>query len=150
MLKLKLVLFSVLPLIVSCGTFQPTEVGEIHPEFKTYVEKFQAESGIQTLNIKMSFINDFDDEVVGSCRYSKPIRKIIISQIFWKNASLASREQLIYHELGHCVLNKPHDDSLTIINGEYIPNSVMNSYMISDYFYVKYRDHYINNLFETE
>jgi len=59
-------------------------------------------------------------------------------------------EQLVYHELGHCVLNLDHNDSTFVDDYGEWPSSIMNSYLFSDnellnYFYEKY-DVYIPEL----
>ena len=54
------------------------------------------------------------------------------------------REALLFHELGHCLLNRVHDDD-TYDDGR--PKSLMNKYIIGEYYYSSYYDEYMRELF---
>jgi hypothetical protein len=56
----------------------------------------------------------------------------------------ADREELIFHEMGHCVLGRAHK---SIKTAEGIPASIMHPYRISNSVYKEYRDQYLNELF---
>lgn len=49
----------------------------------------------------------------------------------------------MYHELGHCILGRKHNDAETLG----FKHSLMNSYGISDKAFVSYQDYYLNELF---
>lgn len=82
----------------------------------------------------------------GQCEIGEG-RNISINKAYWSDASHTSRELLIFHELGHCVLNLEHDDSWITLNGVYIPKSIMNSYLFSEYLYDTFREYYMLELF---
>jgi hypothetical protein len=48
---------------------------------------------------------------------------VILSDYWWRRFENARREELIMHELGHCVLDRYHDNS---VDGGGTPLSVMN------------------------
>jgi len=95
-------------------------------------------------------INDITIKMVSS--FSKPTTigycypakgEIHLLESFWNYASHIEKEALIYHELGHCFLNRSHQSGK--VNGLAI------SYMYpdNDYinFYDAYKDAYVEELF---
>jgi hypothetical protein len=69
----------------------------------------------------------------------------------WYNAGRKSElEQLMFHELGHCLLNKNHNDSTVAPAdsgpGTPIPVSIMNSFHVSASYYEFNYTYYINEL----
>jgi hypothetical protein len=71
-------------------------------------------------------------------------RKITIDPSSWATLQEYSRQNLIFHELGHCILNLGHDSTL-MSNG--IPNSLMNPSLLPDGIFEFFRSHYMNQLF---
>lgn len=57
------------------------------------------------------------------------------------------REELVFHEYGHCILDLDHDDSEIILNGEKIPRTIMHHQMFSGNIYLRYREYYLTELF---
>lgn len=120
---------------------------EIESDFIPFVEEF--ERIVQKpVNIEMRF-EIFNDLTIGVCRgFLFPWNRFKIIGIdynWWINNKNLKREALILHELGHCMLNKWHDDDTM---GEEIfsaPISLMNPTMLSDW---DYRNHHIEYLKE--
>lgn len=48
------------------------------------------------------------DTWIGICRYFVTWTEIHIDRVFWYGADEEEREQLIFHEMSHCFLNKEH------------------------------------------
>jgi len=71
-------------------------------------------------------------------------KKIKINNDFWKNLSEIYKSQLMAHELGHCLLNRPHQG-----NDFQNPTSIMNGSLFSDYLFVNEYDRFIKELFQT-
>lgn len=67
----------------------------------------------------------------------------------WADYNEEQCEALIFHELGHCVMNKSHDDSLMVHN-KACPNSIMRSYIFNTYeidnCYKPEYNHYLENI----
>jgi hypothetical protein len=81
---------------------------------------------------------------VGICKlgyYRVPY--IAIDRTYWKNSSRWGREWLVFHELGHCVLDRDHRDDKFGVN---CPASIMHSYANS-FCYKDYRNYYVKELF---
>jgi hypothetical protein len=63
---------------------------------------------------------------------------------FWNSVSETQRELLAHHELGHCVLYRPHRTS-TLSSGAYA--SVMYPIIMSSSTYTNNYNYYLNELF---
>lgn len=79
------------------------------------------------------FVDKMKGSLVGTCGSSG----ITISLQYWKIASPAMREQLMFHELGHCSLGLGHVATL----------SIMNPYLLPETFYVDNRKRLFDELF---
>lgn len=74
------------------------------------------------------------------------LRHILLDIEYWNESDDLDRESLIYHELGHCILNREHNDFVIVYtDGRVIKKSIMNAYLFSEY--RKYRSYYIYELF---
>jgi hypothetical protein len=51
----------------------------------------------------------------------------------------------MFHELGHCVLDRPHDDDRAVNTRR--PASLMSTYLLSSYWYKSYYEEYMYELF---
>ena len=108
--------------------FEP--VFEVHSDFETIVENFVTEASLRGKNIEIdNLIIRYDDSlennVCGRCNSinNDPyIQKIILinNGNCWLND--AQKEALIFHELGHCLLGRLHDET-KLPNGD--PKSMM-------------------------
>lgn len=122
--------FILFPLFVSCGKNDLLNMQgepkkqETEKVFLNYVKNFEDVNG----KIKTSIIfGNLESPRVGVCKKwnNSSYREIQIDREYWNNASELSRKQLILHELGHCELNREHEDSFLSDN---CPTSVMRSY----------------------
>lgn len=127
--------------------------------FTAYVKKFEDHAKIKTGNmnyqvndIPINFGDTEDEQFVGVCfTYSDGKREIIIKADWWNRSSLSSRESLIFHELGHCALDRDHNDE-TIINekGQTLRASIMHPSIVSSANYTEYYDGYVHELFTLD
>jgi hypothetical protein len=116
---------------------------------------FEKEEDVN-VDIEVDF-NELPFPNVGRCYYAfyldgpqKDQRvnlNIEIDPIFWEEASQTEKEVLVFHELGHCVLNREHNESL--ISEQNIPKSIMYPYIFETE-YEMYRNYYINELKNPE
>jgi hypothetical protein len=118
------------------------------PIFSEFINSFKLQFNV---NVKVPIIfKEMDDKHAGVCyKYSDGYKEININKKYWDLFSQEQKEQLIYHELGHCVFNKGHDDTLLSYDRN-CPNSIMRSYMFSWYevnrCYIPEYNHYMENL----
>jgi len=88
-------------------------------DFRPYFERFEQEAkerglsfetSLSALETSLEHISDGD--VVGECHWNSHAPELVIIDIpFWNNASDLDREYVMFHELGHCVLFREHDNS---------------------------------------
>jgi hypothetical protein len=127
------VLFLLIVFILSCQKqlIEPT-VYQIDKELQPFLTTFTEEARKRGIEIKPeNLIMKFDSSSANLCgkftkQPSNEQRTIIIKKDFlcWKNVPIQNKEALVFHELGHCFLNRTHRDDL-------LPNgaeaSLMNS-----------------------
>lgn len=84
---------------------------------------------------------------VGMCAYNmnRP-HEIVIDKHFWMRSSHVRRELIVFHELGHCFLKRPHNDDASF-NGNCL--SVMRSGQSGciDNYSLNTRETYLDELF---
>lgn len=68
---------------------------------------------------------DIETEAIGRClTYEDGTKTINIDKVYWSGSSEIEKEFLIYHELGHCLLERSHTN---IKNQRGVCESIMNS-----------------------
>jgi len=119
----------------------------ISPPFIDVVNKFTTEFDVSSDHLGVGY-EFFYKNIVGLCfSYSNGLREIRINPHYEEIITDPARfEQLMYHELGHCLLNLEHNDD----HEDEKPESIMRSWLfstdeISEY-YIPHRDEYINEL----
>lgn len=129
--------------LLGCGP----QNSRIEQSFQDYVNRF-----VSAIGVRPDFPMQFTDSVsyVGVCiTYSTGNREVLIDKTFWDKASDSGREQLIFHELGHCVLGRGHQKT-TKWNWEFftnVPISIMYPYVFGGRpYYDRYKDEYIKEL----
>lgn len=141
---------------VATGCGNAPHVALIDPEFAPYTAKFEQlalDNGLGVdykVDVDMSF-SLLPNTVAGKCvsATENALAYIVINPVFWAEYPDAVREQLISHELGHCMLNRKHNSKSTRDeNGEMIPNSIMNPMLFSAATYQKYHANYVHELFK--
>ena len=121
--------------------------------FLTYITDFEidaayhADLDMNVHNIPVNFA-DLDKRYLGACYYygkAHQWREIKIDREQWEELDEAQRKALIYHELGHCALNRKHKDE----HYRSFPVSIMNTYHIGSN-YEKYSEEYNYELFTED
>jgi hypothetical protein len=132
---------------VGCGKAPKLEV---EAEFVPFVEKFQAEAAangrpLQITDLVVKFGDMQSSSETGACEINgDETPTITVSQAAWNRRSDAEREELMFHELGHCALKRQHN-SQRMQDGR--PASIMNPYALGRYTYEAHREEYIAELF---
>ena len=116
------------------------------PTFDSIKLQFYYDTGVNVDHIPIYF-EDLDGFVIGTCYYSAFRNYIEIDKNYWDEFNAAEKEQIIYHELGHCALGRIGH---TIGYTNWCPNSIMNTYAFSPWeienCYIPYHNKYINEL----
>jgi hypothetical protein len=143
---MKIVLIIIAIITVSCGQKPPVGMifgkAVVAPEFKPYLSKFLEDGKTygKTFNVsRMSIVfnNSLNGtNILGQCSndFAHPENggKVEINRSFWNAATVdaSDRENLIYHELGHCLLLRDHDDKTVFTTDGF---NIYRSLMASSY-----------------
>lgn len=152
-------LWFVFVVLTSCVN-REQKVYEVPEELEPHVASFIVEAANRGKRLVIDdLIIDYRDNIfikqkkaAGLCtrRYGHtPVIHIDSNSVNWK-ASAAAREQIIFHELCHCILGRSHTDD-TLPNGNY--KSIMRSggeTLYGPYLTAYKRAHYIDELFEPD
>lgn len=121
------------------------------PEFSEYVKKFDdLYNTYAYLHIPILFTDDDLGGDVGTVNlafcydYGDGNKRIEVSKKLWRALTENGKESLIFHELGHCILNREHDKS-TMLTDDFgkIPASIMYPIIIGgSSYYPVYRGYY--------
>ena len=89
----------------------------VDPALYVYVVDFIAESRIagrpvQIDNLSVRFTNALPDNILGNCTpYNRGVDgrpAVLINTAYWEYESDTFKKVVVFHELGHCVLWRPH------------------------------------------
>lgn len=161
---LKLLVFAV---VLGCqSSSQPEPVQYSVPaDLESYIQAFRNEAQqrkqtVSTVNLIVTFGDIQNEDVCGECVLESgktPRITLNFNDYCWKTASQQERECLIFHELGHCLLNRAHKTD-RFPNGAFV--SLMNPDDIGIYAACRYpiggdecnkrtrRTYYIDELFD--
>jgi len=94
----------------------------IEPEFLPHVESFQANYACEWPSRLEIVFTDFTDEEKdrnkwGSCQKDVGGRVIWIDREAWGMIHPNHQEYLLYHEMGHCILDREHGSSRIMSKG---------------------------------
>ncbi len=111
MISKLIIFFLLLTLIGSCSSAPYSEI-RVDPELQIYLDSFIADSKGMVLKSDMTRIGikikkyKKDNDAIGTCYIYNG--KITISEEWWERATFLEKKEVIFHELGHCVLLRPH------------------------------------------
>jgi hypothetical protein len=102
---------------LSCQKEENLITPEVDERLTFFFESFKREGAVRGQNINMEDIIgqiiDIDtDGVLGRCNQLTSGQKhLMIDRLFWETANVTEKEYVIFHELGHCALNRRHTDA---------------------------------------
>jgi hypothetical protein len=124
-------------LLSACsGKETPEPVYRVPGEVEPYIQKFTAEArlrgkDIAINNLIVTFGPTSSDDVCGACLPGSAdpdgqVRIVLSNNPYcWQELTLEEREELVFHELGHCVLGRIAHRNDRLPNGDYA--SLMNA-----------------------
>ncbi|MEE9348516.1 MAG: putative metallopeptidase [Flavobacteriaceae bacterium] len=151
----KIIPFILILSFLSCSQddYENSELN--NTEFEPYFDFFIEEGiirGQDYTNYNINFyLADIDfNNAVGLCY--QQYERIIIDREYWNNANEKDKEWLVFHELGHCLLNRSHrneksnsGDCLSLMKGR------ENSFDCSENLFSSlWRKYYIDELFNQD
>lgn len=155
--KYSLLLFGTIFLLVALSLTSCNEdaVPDIDPVFQPFVDSFFQEwqdRGGTLSQEDFDFTVKFglpDGSLAGLCRtFTKEIE---INEFHWANGSEETREHVMFHELGHCLLDRRHDNQL-MDNGECksIMKGTEENTCRRNFESELWREYYIDELFDDQ
>ena len=125
-------------------------------EFKKAHQKvFGQPNLISVSHIPINFGNPENEDYEGVCHiYFDKTREILIRKDWWdryaNEKSQTHRRLMIFHELGHCYLDREHNnEKITVENDEY-NLSLMSSVLIPSNDYKNFMSYYDYELFKSD
>lgn len=139
------VLFSFCPLFVSCEDDEST----IGPEFTTYVNRFVAEAqqrgrtiSVDNLDVQFGTLTD----ICGLAQIDPP--RVEIDRTCWNNSPEMAQEALMFHELGHAILRRGHENGI-LPNGDYESIMFQQPEILYNEYTPEKRTYYLDELFNA-
>lgn len=117
----------------------------VDKQVKPYVIAFEKTFGIKVSNIPIHFYT-LDKTTAGICYVWAWRREIQIDPFKWVTYNKYTREELVFHELGHCVMNLGHIDDMVVIGSVMIPKSIMAPNLFGSKTYYEFHEYYIQQL----
>lgn len=184
---MKFLIILLFSLLAGCSTFIPAEKQDritVEHHQKRFVELSQGKVSMSQVKRIPIYIKPFKSfnlktkkwersytNVVGICYTFGPLSFIQINEYWWKeNTNELEREQLIFHELAHCILYEHHTQPTSSegfmgwVEGkmfdwgffkarkkylrDYCPSSYMNPSVLGRECISKHYDYYIEELFK--
>lgn len=138
--------------LIGCGDDKEAAVD---PAFKTLLEQFHQdgkehgrELDITHTPIQFDSVIAFDtgSEILAQCHQDG---SITISQTIWNASTELEQKTTLYHELGHCLLNRGHVEGMD--PDKHIPLSMMFPYaaIVTSAFPAN-QEYYLNELFNNK
>jgi len=132
-------LLLLLLLTAGCSTENKQQFASVDPAFVPFLEAFIQDSiefghSQAGQNIPINFAPQAELIKARCHKYSywkggmkKHSREILVDQDKWNVLNEHGKKTVIYHELGHCLLNREHLDDDIRYNFRYIKSSIMHS-----------------------
>lgn len=138
------------PRVMTAGTDDPRGSLVIEAAFIPLVTEFETYS-TKAVTTPVYFVDDLSLNILGVCivwtRGDLTYKEIKVNrQTFGRDA--VESEMIIFHELGHCELGRPHSPDLTRTpDGRIIPFSLMYAVLFLSTDYSQFHEHFIRELF---
>jgi len=133
--KTVLLLLTLLTILFACSHYDPDY----------FQDKFNKDINIKTkipIKIVKKFETDLYPRAVGMC-YFAPQPHIEVLESYWLESSDIIREILIYHELGHCALNRVEHSQIKI---GLFSTSIMYPQIPHEFEYLACKNEYLEEL----
>ncbi len=123
-----------------------------------FVEKFVQDAKSQGLDlldemksnrvrIQIGSLDSLGSGVIGLCETGYGSRTVTLDPDFWNVVSDTQKRLLMHHELGHCILYRPHRSTFLTTGRE---ASIMYPIILSSATYAANEEYYLNELFTWE
>lgn len=156
-MNLKLPFFSLVIVLLFCLSCRKEKLPIIPEELHPYVNSFIDEANIRGMNldwedldVEIKLVDLENEHHLGECNSRR--NEIFIDADSWSNKDDANREWILFHELGHCFLNRSHRNELTSSWEclSYMKGGIEDGFDCSLNLYSsKWREYYLDELFDS-
>ncbi len=147
----KIVIIACIGLIFGCAKEEQKLVDDV---FVDHIIEFEAQAKLRSIDLgsvleELSVrLADIDADAVGQCiTYVNGDKAIEINRATWNGLSDNQKELLVFHELGHCVLNRDHLNE-TDENGQCVSIMRESTRSCPISYNASSREEYLNELFK--
>lgn len=104
----------------------------------------------------ITLVDDLDDYMGGNLALAQPLaycrpstNQIVINDLHWDSMNDVAKEQVLFHELGHCMLQRAHRED---VGADGRKESIMSSRKrwVKNETYLKHRKEYLDELFDPK
>ena len=171
MQKASLIFFALLALtlMTSCGPMpkKGMQGQSIDSALTQYLEQFESQASSHGVNVDASSLTMTFSEsmppssiqgasVLAYCQRTFQGQNVVVKGSAFNSMSVSDREQLVFHELGHCLLGLEHDNGTETAFDYYglgsyatgVPSSIMNQLHFASFLYNGNRATYLDRLFK--
>jgi hypothetical protein len=142
-------------LLSGCAKEDDMSIIFVHESLQGYFTAFEEEGLLRGLSADLKsaeiegMLTDLPGSVSGRCQYNtdKP-RQVQIDQSYFESVGNLRREFIVFHELGHCYLNREHLD-VRDENGNCVSIMHSSSATCRNAYNSVTREKYLDELFET-
>ena len=147
----------ILFLLCSCAPQIENKTLNVESDFQIYLDEFETISKVHYdggINFASSGSLEYyqKDSVAICIIYRSGNKEIKVDRGYWIISDETVKEQLIFHELGHCALGRQHKNELMIVNEyseqTYMPQSIMYPSSFGGQLYYILREYYISELLD--
>lgn len=128
-------------LFTACGREPRRELSGLD----NYIKLFEYEGALRNYNFDVEDLvvefGTLNKETLGICYTGAETPRIVLDHNSWDKMDKDTREVLVFHELGHCILDLNHDNSKP---------AVMNSFLMMGSLYNYNRKLLLDELFKHE
>ena len=121
--------------------------------FEPYVKSFEKDAATVHKAVSVNFIEmkfgELPAETLALCSLGMGVPLITVNENLWAGLNEIQRQLVIYHELGHCVLKKNHENEDLKIAGARMKLSIMNQHPLDLLDYSNFREEYLAELFKS-
>ena len=148
-----IVCFVIFSMICSCNQFDfeswPCDCSVVEKEVQSFVEGAPPGfNNYKPLEIRLvSYIGQVNgNRIAGITKHSKKLILLDTTQRKWR----VDRDALVWHELGHYVLGRAHNENEVWVSEFFIPESVMsNKYIYLDQKPAYIKEYYLDELWHN-
>jgi hypothetical protein len=130
---------------------EPEVIYQTDTVFQALLEKFQSLAQYYNRNITAHVAIIFGNtrpnggRAIGYCKIRNQQNLVVIDRNYWESQDLLTQENIIFHELGHCLLMRPHRQQYRV--ADLTPISLMHPQVIKSWIYSQYYYAYQDELF---